>query len=265
MFDRKIFVNLVIALCALSTFSCTYEVVPEENLCTAIPSIQLVSTLNTECGNSTGEIVVEAQGVDGEPFKFSINGENESVTGRFENLPAANYLVTVETIEGCTNSLNVEIKNQSGLNISVETVESACGSNTGKIVINVEGGEPPFSFKLDNTEFQTTPSFEDLAIGQYTILAEDASGCSVTQSVEITANVEFSAVQALIQTNCATSICHGGNVNPDFRQSSNISESAARIKSRTTGKTMPPSSSGISLTDQEIDLIACWVDSGANL
>ncbi len=255
--------KILLLLVVFGTFSCTYDVLPEENACSDIPELVLVSTEDTECGNNLGEIVVEANGVEGAPFKFRLNGENENITGRFENLPAATYQVEVLTIDGCSNTLSVEIKNQSGLNISVQTVESDCSNNTGEITISTEGGQPPYSFSLNNTDFQTEASFKTLASGSYTVFAKDATGCSVSQSAEISSAVSFSTVQAIIQTNCVTASCHGGNVNPDFIQAANISGSAGRIKSRTGGKTMPPSSSGMSLTDQEIDLIACWVDSGA--
>ncbi|SMG13605.1 hypothetical protein SAMN05661096_00605 [Marivirga sericea] len=259
----KIFQLLLGFLCLLS-FGCTYEVLPEDNACLEVPKLILVSTEDSNCGDDSGEIIVEVEGLEGTPFKFSIDGESENATGRFENLPASTYLITVETIEGCTNTLDVEIKNQSGLNISVEASNSDCGSNSGGIVIIPEGGEPPYSFSLNNTDFQSEASFENLAAGEYTIFARDASACNVSQDVEIEASVSLSSVEAIIQANCVTSSCHGGNVNPDFRQAANITGNAGRIKSRTGGKTMPPSSSGKSLTDQEIELIACWVDSGAN-
>jgi len=244
--------------------ACTYDIIEQEKACTDVPVLNLVSSTDTECGSDSGEIVVEVQGVEGSPLKFSINGENENVTGRFENLSAATYEIAVETIDGCSNTISVEIKNQSGLNITVQTNDADCGSNSGSVSVAATGGEEPYRFKLDIGDFQSENTFENLATGEYTLIAEDASGCSVTQNIEIATDVEFSSIQSIIQTNCVSSSCHGGNVNPDFRDASNISGNSNRIKSRTSAKTMPPSSSGKSLTNQEIALIACWVDSGAN-
>jgi len=252
-------------ICFLFAFNaCTYDIIEQEKACIDVPVLNLISSTDTECGSESGEIVVEAEGVEGSPLKFSINGENENVTGRFENLAAATYEIAVETIDGCSSTISVEIKNLSGLNISVQTDAADCGSNSGVITIAATGGQEPYRFKLGTDDFQSDNTFENLATGDYTLIAEDASGCSVSQNVEIATEVDFSAIQTIIQTNCVSSSCHGGNVNPDFRDAGNISGNSSRIKSRTSAKTMPPSSSGKSLSNQEIALIACWVDSGAN-
>lgn len=255
----------ILILCAcLLTSSCTYEVLPAENACTDVPQLLLVSAEDTDCGEASGAIVVEATSLTDTPLKYSINGGNENVTGLFENLSAATYSITVENIDGCASTLDVEIKNESGINISVEASASNCGSNTGKITIAANGGEEPYRFKLNEGNFQTENIFESLQAGNYTIVAEDATGCSIVQTAAVSSNISFSAVQSIIQTNCVSASCHGGNVSPDFRQATNITGNAGRIKSRTEGKSMPPSSSGKSLTNQEIAQIACWVNDGAN-
>lgn len=256
--------QLLILCVGIISSSCTYEVLPAENACTAVPQLTLVSTQQTDCGDATGEIVVEATDINGTALKFSLDGKSENVTGRFENLAASTYLVAVETIDGCSSTLSVVVANKSGLNISVQATETDCGTDNGKFTITPDGGLPPYRYKLNEGSFQDENTFEGLASGTYSVLAEDASGCNVLQSIVITANVSFSAIQAIVQTNCVSSNCHGGNVSPDFRQANNIGSSAGRIKSRTQSKTMPPSSSGKSLTAQEIELIACWVDGGAN-
>jgi len=243
--------------------SCTYEVLPEENACDAIPQLELVLSEDTECGSSTGKIQVETGDEPTAPLKFSINGQDQNVTGLFGNLSASTYKIEVETIDGCTNTLDVEIKNLSGLNIQVEASVADCGVSNGNVIITPEGGEAPYQYKLNDGVFQPENAFNNLAAGNYTVVAEDAVGCNVVQNIDVTANVSFSSIQAIIQANCVNSSCHGGNVSPDFRQASNITASAGRVKSRTQAKTMPPSSSGNSLTAQEIELIACWVDGGA--
>ncbi len=78
--------------------------------------------------------------------------------------------------------------------------------------------------------------------------------------------VTYSAViQPLISASCAISGCHDGNTPglPDWSKVENVQAQSAIIKQRTADRTMPPSSSGISLTSTEIANVACWVDSGA--
>lgn len=77
--------------------------------------------------------------------------------------------------------------------------------------------------------------------------------------------VSFAAeIEPLIQANCALSGCHAaGGVFPELTTFEKISASAPEIKQMTQILQMPPPSSGKSLTQQEIDHIACWLEQGA--
>lgn len=69
----------------------------------------------------------------------------------------------------------------------------------------------------------------------------------------------------IINANCAISGCHvTGFRSPDFSKKENIITAASSIKFRTQSRTMPPSSSGKSLSLDEIETISCWVDNGAH-
>ncbi|MEL6721436.1 MAG: 2-polyprenyl-6-methoxyphenol hydroxylase, partial [Bacteroidota bacterium] len=58
--------------------------------------------------------------------------------------------------------------------------------------------------------------------------------------------------------------CHAGNVAPDFRDKETIINRSGRILARTQSKSMPPPSSGASLSNEEIESIECWVSDGSN-
>jgi len=71
-------------------------------------------------------------------------------------------------------------------------------------------------------------------------------------------------IHPIINSNCAISGCHvNGQQLPTLENYTQISSTAAKIKARTSNGTMPPSNSGKSLSPEEIDAIACWVDAGA--
>ncbi|MBK6266158.1 hypothetical protein JKA74_14025 [Marivirga sp. S37H4] len=249
---------LVIALKA-----CTYEVVPEGVSCAIVPSIELVAVTDADCGSANGLIQVEGVATEGVVFKFSLN-DQENTTGIFENLAAGSYTIEIETIDGCTNSLTTDVKNANGVNISGEAFKSGCGTNSGRITVQAEGGATPYQFKIAGQAFQDANEFTNLSPGKYVVIARDAGGCEVSREMEVKSDVAFSTVKSIVSQNCATSSCHGGNVSPDFRVESNILSNASKIKSRTESKSMPPSSSGISLTNEEIQEIACWVNDGAS-
>ncbi|MCG8305828.1 MAG: hypothetical protein MI975_00455 [Cytophagales bacterium] len=71
-------------------------------------------------------------------------------------------------------------------------------------------------------------------------------------------------IHPVIRSNCAVSGCHvNGRQQPTLETYAQISANAARIRARTSNGTMPPPTSGLSLRQDEIDAIACWVDAGA--
>jgi len=77
--------------------------------------------------------------------------------------------------------------------------------------------------------------------------------------------VSFSqTISPIISMNCAVSGCHvQGRQQPTLETYAQISSNAGKIKTRTSNGTMPPPISGSSLSQNEIDEIACWVDAGA--
>ena len=105
--------------------------------------------------------------------------------------------------------------------------------------------------------------YSGLAPGEYEVAVEDASGCAITQTVQITSGVALATISPIVESNCAVSGCHDGSIAPDFTSAATIRDKAARIQARTSAKTMPPPSSGRTLTDTQIANIACWVESGA--
>ena len=77
--------------------------------------------------------------------------------------------------------------------------------------------------------------------------------------------IGFSTViQPIIQTNCAISGCHvPGPVRANFQDVNQIKFNAVEMKQRTQSLDMPRG--GGSLSQEEIDQISCWVDSGADI
>ncbi|MGD1890643.1 MAG: 2-polyprenyl-6-methoxyphenol hydroxylase [Cyclobacteriaceae bacterium] len=71
-------------------------------------------------------------------------------------------------------------------------------------------------------------------------------------------------MQPIIEAHCAIPGCHvAGATSPNLTLASNIVNEAVRIRARTQNRTMPPSASGITLTEAEIRTIDCWVQQGA--
>lgn len=88
---------------------------------------------------------------------------------------------------------------------------------------------------------------------------EEVSGSDCGETVSLAEDV-----QPVISAHCAISGCHVADGQwPDFTDPQHIIDEASNIQQRTQSRTMPPPSSGITLTDQEIATLSCWVDRGA--
>jgi len=148
-----------------------------------------------------------------------------------------------------------------------ETQSTSCGQSTGSFTVSGSGGTGTLSYSLDGQTFQSTGTFSNLKSGTYTVTVKDETGCTNTLDVIVNLTDETSLandVVPMIQTNCAISGCHvSGAQSPNFSDKANIINSAQRILARTSQRTMPPIASGKTLTDQQIELIRCWVDAGA--
>jgi uncharacterized membrane protein len=71
-------------------------------------------------------------------------------------------------------------------------------------------------------------------------------------------------IDPIISMNCAVSGCHvNGNQLPALETYEQIAANAETVKGKTSNGTMPPPASGISLSQEEINVIACWVEAGA--
>lgn len=247
----------------LGFHACVYNELPQPIDCGANPlTVELVSVVHTECGQQTGSLEVVASGGRGGPWNYRLGDEGEfQSTGIFAGLGAGTYEIVVNDNSGCTSSLEVTILNAAGLNLSVAMSPSGCLANEGSITVNASDGTPPYSYRLDDGEFQEQNVFEGLSSGRHTVRALDASGCEVTQQVRVFSGVSFEKdVKSIISTNCAITGCHNGTQFPDLRSFQITQEYAPLIKVQVVSRGMPLEGA---LSQEEINTIVCWVDDGA--
>ncbi len=228
-------------------------------------------TLNTSqvtpsfCGQNNGSFLVSASGQDGSVTYQLNNGSFQSDT-EFTALAPGNYQVTVRDEAGCTATAMVTIAEENKtLNTTITATEGTCGEPEGALTVEVGGGSAPYTYSLDGTSFQAENQFMNLEPGAYTVTIRDQDGCTDETAAVVPSDISFSnTINNIISTNCAVSNCHDGSQSiPNFSDKSVIISHAGEIKTRTGSKAMPPPSSGRSLTDDEIEQIACWVDDGA--
>lgn len=254
--------NLLILSVLLYQFTaCSYEKPPAPATCNnSSLSLNLDSISDADCGTTNGKASFTASGGVG-TLSYQLNDLPPQSTGTFLNLAAGSYTLKVTDGNKCSVSNFFDIKNKNGINITLVPQASGCGTSQGSIQIQASGGQTPYEFKVDNGAFQSSDMFSGLPHGDYTIIGKDANGCQISKTIKITTGISLrNNIKPIVDQKCALSSCHGGSQAPDLRVLNNIIANAGEIKSLTGSRVMPKTGS---LTQDQIDLIACWVDDGA--
>jgi len=229
------------------------------------PVISLGTVVDAaSCSVATGSIKVSASGGK-EPYQFSVNDSPLQEVGQFDALSAGIYTVKVVDANGCTAAVeNVLVKALDFTFTAAITADQSCLSGDGQIIVEVSDGNPPYTFKLGTGAFGSENSFSGLSTGNHTIIVKDNNGCSITLSLTVPRGFSGTSweteIKPIMESSCAQSGCHNGSSRPDLRKFENAKFYAKSIKSKTQDKSMPREGT---LTQQQINLIACWVDDGA--
>jgi gliding motility-associated-like protein len=169
----------------------TAETVTINYNCLAVTAIHT----NVVCGNMNGTITATGSG-GSPPYLYSINGINYQTSNIFNGLGAGAYIISVKDATGETAITSVSISDSPGPYVTVTSTPTGCTNNDGTLTITPIGGTPPYTYTLDNINYQASNVFTNLWVNNYFASAKDANGCQwgITQWVEwdcptITTNV----------------------------------------------------------------------------
>ncbi len=225
-------------------------------------ALNVGETTPATCGLPDGVIEINASGGDGS-FEYKIEGGDFQDSNIFSGLAPGGYTFTVMDGAGCSSTISAVLESLSGdLTLSVVSTQGAgCGTSNGSVELSASGGDGSYMFQVGTGSLQSSSTFNSLAQGSFEFTVVDGSSCSTSISQDVSAGVTLTNdVMPIINANCSISGCHNGSQSPNLSTKSQIVNSAARVKARTANRTMPL---GGTLSQTEIDLIACWVDDGA--
>lgn len=155
----------------------------------AAPFIDSINVVHTSCGNNNGEILINVSGGTGS-IVYSIDNDVTTQSGnQFIGLTSGVYDVVVTDGLGCKANQQVTINPSNTIIIdSVVTTNPSCGANSGTITVFASGGNGTISYSIDNgVNFQASNTFASLGSGNYTVVVQDASGCSASQIANLMA------------------------------------------------------------------------------
>lgn len=229
--------------------------------------ISVSSTSNASCLEN-GTLVVSATGGSGNT-EFSVDGTTFQTSGTF-NLPAGTYTVTAMDLNGCTDEISATVGADPGtLTISaIASSTSGCKESNATIDVVANSGTSPYMYKLDDGSFQSSNQFTGVDSGDHTVTVKDDDGCEVSMTEKVLTGVSLDMeIMPIISTRCATaSSCHGSGASgnrPVLETKSQIIARADRILDRAVTIGDMPLAGQTSLSQNQKDLIECWVNDGA--
>jgi large repetitive protein len=174
-----------------------YEVtVKDANGCSAATTVTVgqkgpreatLTANKASCGETNGSITVSAVNGGTAPYTYSLNGGSFQSATTFANLAAGVYTIVVRDAEGCTITVEQAVSNNGGVESFTATgTDASCGERNGRISITeIVGGQSPYTYSIDGTNFVSVPTFTGLAEGEYQVMVKDASGCIQVQTVTL--------------------------------------------------------------------------------
>lgn len=144
---------------------------------------------NTSCnGGSNGAIELSISG--GTPG-YSVSWSNGGTGQNLNNLPAGSYTPTVTDGSGCVKVGAAITVGQPAPITAVPTINNASCFNEcdGSISLNIAGGTPGYTATWSNGS--TGTSISGLCAGNYSVIIQDANGCTFTDSYTITQPASF--------------------------------------------------------------------------
>lgn len=140
-------------------------------------SVSIVSQMSCHDSEDASIEVSATGGIA--PYSYSLDGQNFQASPLFENLTAGVYTISIRDDVGTTISTeDIEITAPAALSMSLTTTAM-------QIEVSVNGGTPAYTYSLDGQSYQAENLFTGLAAGEYEVWAQDANGCTVSDTISV--------------------------------------------------------------------------------
>ncbi len=197
----------------------TFEVIVD-------PGIQILDEVtadpqNLTCTLNIGSITMINSGTN--TFTYSLDGTNFQNDPFFPNLPVGDYIVSIQDINFCIETISVSIFPYVELNVDNITPEGTiCGEDNGSFTVTANNSNGITYSLNEGMTFQDENLFDSLPAGTYSILIMDEDGCTATGETVIdpsfppvidAIDVEDNLCDSLVGTINISASAGSGNLN----------------------------------------------------
>ncbi len=148
---------------------------------------------------SDGSIQLNVSG--GTPT-YSYAWNNGATIEDISGLPAGQYSVVITDANGCQKVVNAQIlQPNSALTLSISSTPALCHNGaSGTANVTISGGNPSYQITWNNGEI--TPQIDSLIAGNYSVVVQDAGGCSISGNVQVSQPTPIVATTNSIDVKC---------------------------------------------------------------
>ena len=148
------------------------------------PTGETVSVSPASCANSNdGAATVTPIG--GTPPYSYLWQHNGATTNSLNNLSAGTYFLQVSDIRSCSRTVQIDILSPTAIVLNPQITSSTCNQSDGSILLNVTGGQGPFSYNWFTATTADTNFIDNRAAGLYPVNVTDANGCIESTTIAI--------------------------------------------------------------------------------
>jgi gliding motility-associated-like protein len=142
------------------------------------------------------------------PFQYTLNGGPPQSAYIFTGLAPGTYTVQAFDITSCRSvPEDIVVPQGPPLAATIQTTPTSCsGATNGTITVTPTNGRPAYQYSLDAGPQQSSNTFNNLAVGNYTVHVVEASGCTLDTLVTIQPGQPLSPAAAKTDVSC-----NGGN------------------------------------------------------
>ena len=144
-----------------------------------------------------------------QPYRFVMDSTVTSSTGIFSNVSSGYHFIQVFDANGQSRFASVNL-DYGGVQWRAvfETISNSCTvTSIATYKLNVTGGQPPFTYRInDDSLVTTTNSFNLQPLRSYKVVIDDAIGCSTTMYVETPPAQYFEVKSDFLPNRCGDSI-----------------------------------------------------------
>lgn len=134
-----------------------------------------ISVINATCQQNNASVAFVSNDETNSTF-YTFNGTTFQFDTTFSDLASGDYLLNIFNNGGCSDSLIVTITDIPPSSIiDVDIVPSNCDQNNGSLIGIASGTNNTYS--INNIDYQSSPTFNNLGAGTYTLFMLDENGC----------------------------------------------------------------------------------------